>query len=200
MSTFLFAFVVLAVSVLRSSKINYVFSATPSPLPGGAEEEIKIDYVLPYPGKILPDSPLWFLKVLRDKVWLTVTLNSSRKAELMLLMADKRLLSAKALFEKDKAGLAYSTLTKAEKYLEKAAGQEEKNRKGGADTKEFLDRLAKASLKHRQVIKEILAIAPEDARPGIITTENYAKNVYKNSRDALQSLGITPPKNPFNGE
>ena len=74
------------------------------------------------------------------------------------------------------------------------------NRKKGADTKAFLTQLANASLKHREVINEILMIAPEDAKPEIIKTENYSRDVYKNSRNILYSLGMPAPENPFNGD
>ena len=42
--------------------------------------------------------------------------------------------------------------------------------------------------------------APEDIKPGIVKSEDYAKNTYKSSRDALSSRGISPPKDPFNGQ
>jgi len=200
LSTFLLALTVLSVSILRCSSIKtYVFSAAPSPTPeaGSEKKEILIDYVLPYQGKIYPDSPLWFVKVIRDRLWYGVTTNSSRKAELLLLFADKRLLAAKVLFEKDKPSLAVTTLTKAEKYLERAVQMETKNRQAGIDNKEFLTRLANASLKHWQVIEEILIVAPEDAKPEVIKVEDYAKNAYKETRDGLQSQGIVPPKNPI---
>jgi hypothetical protein len=161
---------------------------------------MSINYTLPFPGRILPDHPLWTLKALRDKLWLMVTVNPSRRGELTLLFADKRLASSKILFEKDKPEIAFSTLSKGEKYLEQAASIEVENRKKGMDTKEFLTKLANSSLKHRQVINEILAIAPEDAKPEIIKIENYSRNVYKASRDALNSLGMSAPENPFNGD
>ena len=200
LSTFLLALVILSASILHSSNTKtYVFSAAPSPTPEGGSEnkEIKIDYIFPYPGKIYPDSPLWFIKALRDKLWYGVTTSTSRKAELLLLFADKRLLAAKTLFEKDKPSLAVTTLTKAEKYLEQAVQMEEKNRQVGMETKEFLARLANASLAHWRVIEEILDAAPEDARPEVIKVEDYAKNAYKETRDTLQSQGIAPPKNPI---
>lgn len=198
-----FAFLVLVVSILRCSAVSYSASASPSPTPptdSSQEDKIEINYLLPYPGKILPDSPFWYAKALRDKIWFLVTSNPTRKAELLVLFADKRLLSSKILFEKDKPAIALSTLTKAEKYLEKALLLEKKNRGKGVETKEFLLRLANASLKHRQVIEEILTIAPEDTRPQVIKVGDYAKNVFKESRDALQSLGVPAPENPFDSE
>ncbi|MBI4153381.1 hypothetical protein HY503_00050 [Candidatus Woesebacteria bacterium] len=201
LSALFLASTILFISVLRAASVNYAFSLPSEKTLGQSDsEEININYTLPYPGRILPDHPLWPLKALRDKLWLLVTVNPSRKAELVLLFADKRLSSSKILFERGKPELAFSTLSKGEKYLEEAVGLEVKNRKEGFDTKEFLAKAANAALKHREVIGEILKIAPEDARPNIIKVENYARDAYKNLRDALNSLGLPAPENPFNGD
>lgn len=199
--TIIFAFGVLFASIFRTAAVKYDFKQV-SKLPSEGikvlgEETVEIDYFLAYPGKVLPDSPLWPIKAIRDRIWLWTTTNPSRKAELKLLFADKRLGSAKVLFEKSKPEIAYSTLTKAEKYLEEAGVAERQNRQKGIDTSEFLQSLAKASLKHAEVMEYFLTIAPEDAKPGIIQTEDYAKRVYNDTRNALFEKGLTPPENPF---
>lgn len=196
----IFAFGILLTSVFRTAAVKYEFSPTTS-LPASqvlGEETAEIDYHLPYPGRVLPDSPLWPLKALRDKIWLWITTNPSRKAELKLLFADKRVAMSKILFEKGKPEVGFSTLTKGEKYLEEASREERENREGGIDTNEFLQRIALASLKHFQVMEELKEIAPEDARPGIGKTQDYAKGVYEEARNALLQKGQTPPENPFN--
>lgn len=204
LSALFFALGILFVSVLRTAEVKYEFSDSlitsyknPSVL--GAEA-VNVPYNLAYPGKILPDSPLWPLKALRDRIWLGITTNTGRKADLNLLFADKRIGMSKVLFEKGKAEEGFSILTKAEKYLEKALLQEVENRDNSMDTSEFLKRLAYASLKHRQLIEEILLIAPEDARPTIIETKRYSKNTYEKARQALNEKGLDVPENPFNGE
>lgn len=193
------AFGILLVSVLRTASVKYDFTGESSQKIQvlGDTNLIKINYDLPYQGRIMPDSPLWPIKALRDKVWLLITTNSSRRAELDLLFADKRLASAKILFEKDKPELAFTTLSKAEKYLEESQLQEYKNRKKGMDTTIFLERLSLASLKHFEVMEGIMTIAPEDAKPKIVEVQSYAKKVYEGSRDALNEKGKTPPENPF---
>ncbi len=199
-SVLLFAFGILFTSVLRTAAVKYEFSETAANIEGPrvlGEEAVEIDYYLPYPGRVMPDSPLWPLKALRDRVWYWITTNPSRRAELKLLFADKRVAMSKILFEKGKPEIGYSTLTKAEKYLEEASNAERQNRENGIDTSEFLGRLAKASLKHAQVMEEILDLAPEDAKPQIIQTENYAKRAYEQARNGLQELGLPAPENPF---
>lgn len=203
LSLLIVAFGILFTSVLRTAAVKYEFTGAPESFGEGVvlgAESVDIKYNFAYPGKVLPDSPFWFLKALRDKVWLSVTTNSSREAELKLLFADKRMAMSKILFEREKYEVGYSILTKAEKYLEEASDQEKKNRESGVDTTEFLRSLALASLKHRQVIDEILIIAPEDAKPGIIETKRYSKIVYEKAKHALQERGLDVPENPFEGE
>lgn len=197
---FFFAFSVLLTSILRTATPKFVFSM---PANGDAvlgAKDVKIDYDLAYPGRVLPDHPLWPVKALRDRIWLIITTNPGRKAELKLLFADKRLASSKILFEKDKPEIAFATLTKAEKYLEQAVDQEKENRERGLDTSEFLRVLSYASLKHRAVVSEILAMAPEDARPGINEAQTYSKRAFEESMHALNEKGLSVPENPFDGE
>ena len=200
-STLVFAFAILFTSVLRTASVKYIFSQeTKIQEEGQKNEVVEIDYVFPSPGRISPDSPFWPIKALRDRLWLLLTSNLSRKAELNLLFADKRIAMSKTLFEKGKSEIAFSTLTKAEKYLEEAGVIEQKNRQKGTDTSEFLTILSKASLKHRQTIDEILVIAPEDARPGIGRVQDYSKETYNKARNALQGKGLPIVENPFESE
>lgn len=200
LTTFIFAGSVLFVSVLRSARPEYAFYQTPlvNDYPFiKSEPEVSIDYALPYPGSILPDNPLWFIKVARDRVWRFLTFDTLKKAEVGLLFANKRLGSSKTLFEKGKFDLGFSTLTKAEKYLEEAMNLAEKAQKQGRDTITFLLTISKASLKHIEEIENLVVIAPEDAKPEMIKIEDYSKGVYKKSRDSLLDKGITPPSDPF---
>jgi hypothetical protein len=207
LSTFLLAFSILAISVLRVASVRYAFSgpvggsgASPSPASPTNNKPIEINYELAYPGSILPDNPLWQIKALRDKLWLAFTFNSSKKAELLLLFADKRLAASNILFADGKPELAFSTLTKGEKYLESAEDITKANRKKGLDTREFDAKLASAALKHRQVIGGILTIAPEDAKPEIIKVLSYSDAVYGDCRNALMAAGAGVPENPFCGD
>lgn len=183
---------------MRSTAVTYVF-ATPLSSPASVLNKVtKINYELPFPGKILPDSPFWVFKVMRDKVWYALSFSHLKKAELALLFSDKRLGAAKILFEKKKPDIALSTLSKSERYMEIATNEEDLARKEGIDTSKFLEKIAVSAIKHRQVIEEeILPISPEDAKPEVIRLENYGKNAYKSARDALYSKGKSVPIDPF---
>jgi hypothetical protein len=126
-----------------------------------------------------------------------LTTNDSRKAELLLLLADKRAASAKVIFDKGDADQGYTVLTKAEKYLEKASKKEIENRGCGIDTVVFLQRLASASLKHIQVIREVSKNAPEDAKPNLKRLEEIPMRSYEEAMHAMNEEGVECPENPF---
>ena len=119
----------------------------------GKEEmvmEEAVDYYLPYPG-ILPDHPMYWLKMIRDRVQLWLVGSSEAKAEKLLANADKRLGAGFQLIEGNKISLGVTTLTKAEKYLEQAT-QLGMSQEGALDLQK---KLMKASQKHVEVLKLI---------------------------------------------
>lgn len=189
-----FAFGILGTSILRTTAVRYAFSQIQSAQT--QQEKVEIDYYLAYPG-ILPDHFLWPLKALRDRIWLFLTTDPAKRAELLLLFADKRVGAAKALVEGGKTELGVSTATKAEKYLEEAVAAERRAKEKGVETGPFLERLAKAILKHREVLEEIYTRVPEDARPVITQTIDYPKRLWGQVLPRLQDTGRTAPVNPF---
>lgn len=197
---FIFAFAVLFISIFRTASVSYNFESLgidSSQEQVLGDSTIQIDYYLPFPGRVLPDSILWPLKAIRDRVWLWVTTSQSRKAELNLLFADKRLGAAQILIDKGDINQGVTTLTKAEKYLEEAGKKEEMVRKSGSDTSEFMFKLCNASLKHYQIIGEMIGKVPEEARPLLISTQDYSKRLFENERNGLLEIGKQPPQNPF---
>ncbi|WKZ25435.1 MAG: DUF5667 domain-containing protein [bacterium] len=191
--TIIVAFTILSASFFKTVSIKYAY--TPLVLSENTEQkntedDLSVDYVLAYPGKINPDNPLWYLKALRDRIWVVTTFDQNKKSDLYLLFADKRLVSATMLFQDNKPDLGLVTLTKAEKYLEKAS-------KTVSYTDSY-EKLALASLKHREIIeRQILPLTPEDLRPQAIKTIDYSKEVYKVMSVNLLTIGLNPPQNPF---
>ncbi len=189
--TILVAVVVLMISLVGGFSQRLAYSPMVLSEKADSLKVVTIDYALSYQGKIGPDNPLWYIKVMRDKVWQIVTFNPLKKAELNLLFSDKRLNSSLELFKNNKPDLGLSTLTKSGKYLENAEALMTENW-------EFYRKIALASLKHREVIEnEILPMSPEDIRPEVIKANDYSKEVYKKVRDHMLSKGQVPPENPF---
>jgi len=139
------------------------------------ESQKKIEYQLPYPG-ILPDHPLYRLKMVRDKIWGFLIRDPLKKSQWSLLMADKRIWASEMLVDKEKFDLAVSTATKAEKYLEQAVNQAYQAEKMGKGEKAFFEKIQRASLKHEEILQGILTKAKEELRPVIEGTLDYPKN------------------------
>jgi hypothetical protein len=144
----------------------------------------EVDYHLVYPG-ILPDHVLYPLKMLRDRIWLWLTFDPVARSERLLLFADKRLGAAKALIEGGKAELGISTLTKGEKYLEQAIEQAEKAKGAGKETAALYEKLAKATLKHQQLLGEMVLRVPEQGQSTVRETMRYSQEGYEKVREVL---------------
>lgn len=131
---------------------------------------VKIDYALPYPG-VLPDHQLYFLKRFRDTVLEMVIIEPARKSEFYILQADKRLQMGITLVEQKKFPLAETTVSKAEKYMEKAVtGLVTYKTSGGVIAPYIVEHIEKASAKHQEVLQELLGQVPEDQKSGIASS------------------------------
>ena len=116
-----------------------------------SSSKAEINYELPYPG-LLPDNPLYFLRIIRDKTINFLIADPLKKAEFNLLQADKRLNAGIYLFNKGKSSLALSTISKAENYFEQAIGKAKEARKEGVAINEIARKLISSSKKHQEVI------------------------------------------------
>lgn len=152
------AITILAISVVRTRAV--------SPLPVVKPGAEKVDYFLVYPG-ILPDHFLYPVKMIRDRIWLFLTTDYLRRFELLILFGDKRLGAGRALIEGNKVDLGITTITKAEKYLERAQAQLAivKNKKKEASQSEAKEKIEKSLRKHQEVIEELREkLSDEDKR------------------------------------
>lgn len=168
--TFFVLFLSLSFSFAQEDK-----SATPS-------AQAKVEYTLPYPG-ILPDHPLYFLKMIRDRALGWFIADPVKKSEYNLLMADKRLNSGVFLLEKGKASLAESTFSKGENYLEQAVDEAQKAQTAGRDTQALMSKFSLAAMKHQEVLEEVLTKVPDPAKPGIQSTLEKTQKVLERVRE-----------------
>ena len=88
---------------------------TPSP----TATPTNVNYDLPYPG-LLPGTPLYSLKLARDKFLEIINTDPLKKSNFYLLQADKRLATSMILFEIGKKEKGEETLSKGQNYLEKS--------------------------------------------------------------------------------
>lgn len=116
-----------------------------------------VNYRLPYPG-LLPDSPFWFLKAIRDRFVLFFAWDPKSKIEEVLLLADKRLAAAEALINGGKESIGVSTAIKGEKYLQEAVNLFLSTK--GLEVEKRV-KLETALAKHKEVIKALQERSPE---------------------------------------
>lgn len=121
---------------------------TPSPIPS-------VEYALPYPG-ILPDHPLYFLKVLRDRILGFLTRDPVKKIQLDLLFSDKRLAAGQMLWEKGNMELSITTFSKGEKYLLTAALNLVKLKSQTTLPPGLVEKLELATKKHKEIITKLI--------------------------------------------
>lgn len=123
-------------------------------LSASQSSEVETDYQLPYPG-LLPDSPLYFLRILRDRVVGFLISDALKKSEFDLLQADKRLNAGITLFNKGKISLAFSTISKAENYFGEAIDRMGEAKIQGKNISDMEGRLRNSLKKHEQELKNL---------------------------------------------
>lgn len=156
-------------AVFFISNLNLVkaqeVTPTPTPIP-------TINYDLAFPG-MLPDHPLYKLKVLRDKVIAASIFNPAKKIEYLLLQTDKGILAAAMLIDKNKIDLAESTALKAENNFTLISTQLYMLPK--KPNKDFFKNLETAGLKHQEVLRSIIKRVPEDKKKIFETVIDFSK-------------------------
>lgn len=110
-----------------------------------------VEYNLPYPG-LLPDSPLYFLKVARDNITVFFLRDEKQKAFYYLFLSDKRLAAGEVLFNTGQKKLGGVTVLKAQEYYRWAADLTVKIK-----NQELTEKMVVAGAKHREVISLLQA-------------------------------------------
>lgn len=158
-------YILSIILLILSMSITQVLHAV-EPIPAVT----KIDYTLPYPG-LLPDHPLYVLKRVRDAILEMVIIEPVRKSEFYILQGDKRLQMGIMLIEQNKFSLAETTISKAEKYMEKAVvGLTTYKTSGGVIAPYVIEQAQKALAKHAEFLQELLLQVPEAQKNGIASS------------------------------
>lgn len=149
------------------------------------KEASLVNYYLPYPG-LLPDSPFYFLRVIRDRVISMLITNPLKESEFNLLQADKRLNAGIFVFNdsngnENKINLSASTISKAENYFEKALGDARTAKEKGMNIADITKNLKLSSQKHQEVLESLLNKSPKNFKSKF---ETEIKRVVKFQKDA----------------
>lgn len=137
----------------------------------------KVIYNLPYPG-LLPDSPLYITKIIRDRITDFLTRDNLKKAELYLLYSDKRASMSLVLASKGKSQLAIDTFVKGEKYFLKIPELLKSAKKQGTQApSSFVETLKLSNAKHKELIEELIKILPQGLNQSLILLTDLNQQV-----------------------
>ncbi len=153
-------------------------TVTPSPT------QTIVKYDLAYPG-ILPDNPLYKLKVLRDKISAVLISDPQKKIEFLLLQTDKGILSAAILVDKNEIPLAEETALKAENNYTLIT--QELYRLGKKPDQAFFDKLKKAAMKHQEVLNSLGMRVSEDKRKIFFAVADFSKRNWQTIEEYQKS-------------
>lgn len=124
-------------------------------------DEQKAVYQLPHPG-LLPDHPLYFAKGMRDSIMIFFTRDNVKKAELYLLLSDKKAAAALSLAKKGKSQKSLETITESEDLFMKIPPLlKESKEQGVSASNDFIDLLYLSNAKHQEIITEMMKEIPE---------------------------------------
>ena len=147
--------VILVYILLTAGAVRALAADTQSDqLPAGCQPagRQRIEYPLPSPG-MLTDHPLYFLKLVRDKILEYLITDQVKKVEFDILQADKFLSMSEIQFRSPgKTGYVAKTLTRSAEYSEKALADIEKIKTSGKSYRTDLkEKLLKSIGKHIEV-------------------------------------------------
>lgn len=139
---------VLAQRVDPSPSVSQFVSPSLTPTP--------VEYQLPYPG-LLPDNPLYILKVIRDRIIFFLISDPLKKAQFDLLQSDKRINSAWYLVQGKTAKnqLIIDTLSKGQNYFSQGLTELSLARKQGFVITDMLHLFLLSAQKHLEVLTQI---------------------------------------------
>lgn len=177
----IFGLVILLTSIMAAVSPVGVF---PHDLAAAEQPEV-IEYYLPYPG-LLPDSPLYKIKMVRDRISLWLTFDSEKLIWKNLQLADKRINAAVFLVNGGKAELGVVTASKAEKYLESAVVKAESMVKQGKDVKSVLNTLITATAKHAELLSSMQVKVDGANKETVRLSKELAVTLHTRSEQALR--------------
>lgn len=157
-----------------------------------------VEYTLAFPG-ILPDHPLYKLKLFRDKMKESMVKNPKQKVYFYLLQADKGILGTAMLIDKKEYDLAGVSLLRAEHNMTRIT--EVLLTFDFKQSPELLPKLQLASLKHQEIISALISRIPANTQKTFETVLEFSKrnqqtieHYYEVSEDEATLIVKTQPE------
>lgn len=158
-----FSLVVVVLFIFFSAHTVHAQDASQSASPSAVAQ---VSYDLAYPG-LLPDHPLYFFKVIRDKVVSSLINDPIKRAEFNLLTSDKRFNAALSLIDKGKDEKAIDTLSKSNNYFHDSIVSLEKAKSMDRDMTALRDREREALSKRFEITKGLEKEISADYKKGL---------------------------------
>jgi hypothetical protein len=146
-----------------------------------------VEYNLPYPG-LLPDSPIYFLKVARDNLVLTFIREEKQKAFYYLFLSDKRLATGQALVNNNQKSLGAVTVLKSQEYFRWAVDLAVK-----INNQELTEKLVVAGVKHQEVLAQMMAKGDKNSLDNLQKAYTLAQEDQERVRKLLIQKGVSSP-------
>lgn len=165
--------IILLVFLLFIFNASMAFAQTPPINPSLTSiPPTPVKYTLAYPG-MLPDNPLYKLKVLRDKISIKLMSDPQKKIDFYLLQTDKQMAMVPLLVDIKKTDLAKITALKAENNFTELTFAYKAY--GFTPDEKMMIKLKSAALKHQEVLKNIIAKVDSNDKQTFQQVINFSK-------------------------
>jgi flagellar biosynthesis GTPase FlhF len=137
---------------------------------------------------LTPDSPFYFLDTLQEKISLFFSFSTEAKARKALKFAEEKLAEVKAMAQENKEGALEKANQHYQNWLEKAnqKAQEAKNKaKDVKSVEELINLITEKTLKHQEVLSEVLERVPDQAKEGIQKAIEVSRKGYEEAIKAV---------------
>lgn len=147
----------------------------------------RVNYELPYPG-MLPDSPFYILKVMRDGMIKLLINDDMKMAKFNLLNAEKRVYAAKLLTDKNSDKIALETLSKGNNYLNDCVASYRKYQKShpkNHDLRPFLVQIESSSEKLLEVQENMKRVVDDEYKTGFSNEHKRTEGIIQTVKSLL---------------
>lgn len=127
---------------------------------------------------ILPDSPLYLIERLKQKMVLILTFDQKAKAEKLFDYAEERLAETEALLTKKNPKLAEETLGRYVSFLLRGQDALQKAEAAGARVAALKELQTEASIRQQVVLQNIFERIPEEGRAGVLKAMDASRTVF----------------------
>ena len=137
---------------------------------------------------VLPDSPLYLLERLKEKIILTITFDQKAKAEKLFNYAEERLAEAEALLTKQNPKLAEETIGRYESFLVRGQDSLQKAEAAGEKVAGLKELQTEASIRQQAVLQNIYERVPEEGRPAVLKAMSASQTVFLLASQTLPEI------------